>query len=412
MWNNALFTQDSEKILGDKVEFIELGHEQVGYYDGAHSIASAARPYRKMPTTTWLSFIWAYGSSVWKAAGLAQDGTNLREAMLKAAPAADVRAILQALGVLQPAQQWAGATVAERGISARYAAEILDPQVRRAHGQQGLQDTTGLAAMLAAAQEDGANAYAAAGGDNMLERLQRVVRKTGAGVRTARRVVGLRHQQFDKEHAAWLVRHEPTHNNGRRGGQDASVEAFDKVILAAFDLEIQPESSDGRTYNLTAMYEPDMNAGSVSKGDDRAFSSVHVTFFTSDAKLSPWGGNDQALFLDAGNVEGMQEVALVREIISLHDGSLKTEYLYRVLSQSPVIQELHKYANITWSYHTKIENAYPILVPQSTFPLFKAPFVEGLWWTTLIQHAGSTVDLNWLAGKAVAEDLIKGVTQK
>jgi hypothetical protein len=30
MWSNALFTRDSEKILGDKVEFIELGHEQVG----------------------------------------------------------------------------------------------------------------------------------------------------------------------------------------------------------------------------------------------------------------------------------------------------------------------------------------------------------------------------------------------
>jgi hypothetical protein len=28
MWNNALFTRDSEIILGDEVGFTELGHEQ------------------------------------------------------------------------------------------------------------------------------------------------------------------------------------------------------------------------------------------------------------------------------------------------------------------------------------------------------------------------------------------------
>lgn len=30
MWNNALFSHDSEEILGDAVDFVELGIERVG----------------------------------------------------------------------------------------------------------------------------------------------------------------------------------------------------------------------------------------------------------------------------------------------------------------------------------------------------------------------------------------------
>ena len=42
-------------------------------------------------------------------------------------------------------------------------------------------------------------------------------------------------------------------------------------------------------------------------------------------------------------------------------------------------------------------------------PVLKYPPAKGLWWTSTIQQAWSTVDLNWLAGKAVADDLIKEI---
>ncbi|KAI3329279.1 hypothetical protein HD806DRAFT_530676 [Xylariaceae sp. AK1471] len=386
MWSNALFTRDSEKILGDKVNFIELGHEQVGYYDDTLKTASAARPYSKTPIATWLSLLWTYGSSVWRAGSLAHDG-DLREAMLKAPLVSDPQKILESLGVLKYVQQWASVLLRERSISERFATEILDPQVQRAYGQN-LNQITSIGAMLAAAQEDSANAYM--GGD-LVDRLQRIVRKIDVDVRISTRVVGIKHQEIAEQHPAWLIQHESADaENGRR---ELSVEAFDKVIMAAADFGIRLESSDGHTRNLTTYHETDMNAeAAVSDYDE--FVPVHITFFTSDAKLSPWRDYDQVLFIDVKKAVGIQDLALVRKIVSLHDGGAKTEYLYRVLSRSPVLEEMQNHCNISWNYQTWW------------------PGGEGLWWTSLIQHAWTTVDLNWLAGKVVADDLIKGVVKE
>ncbi|KAI1283510.1 hypothetical protein F5Y07DRAFT_349873 [Xylaria sp. FL0933] len=389
MWQNSLFTRDSEELLGDKVFFTESGPQQVGYYaDNAHSIASSARPYRKQPLSTWSQLLWTYGASVYRAARFNEDG-NLREKMLKAPITTDAEKIFDSLGVLEPLQQWAGTLLKKTGISEKYATEILEPQAQRAFGQ-GLSRLTGFAAMLAAAQEDSANAYT---GGHMVQRLEQIAHKIDVPVRTSTRVVGLDYDYWEK---TWGVQY-------AHEGKTAS-ETFDKVILTALDLGIRLESSESDgMHNLSSFYEPELNGKTEGGPEDDYFVPVYVTFFTSPVKLAAWGEHEQVLFLKGSGVA--EELTLVRETTS-HMG---TQYLYRVLSDFPVIDELKDLYDVSWSYETRILNWQPARFPLFRMPSFEWPMAKGLWWSSVIQHAWSTVDLNWLAGKAVADDLIKEV---
>ncbi|KAI0451478.1 hypothetical protein F5B21DRAFT_507255 [Xylaria acuta] len=401
MWDNALFTQDSEKVLKDKVDFFELGPEQIGYYKGVTRTASATRPYKKTPMLMWLKLLWTYGSSIGRGDKLTQDGT-LRNAMLNTPLIPDVEKIFESLGVLKPLKQRANDMLKGRGISVQYSTDILEPQVQRAYGQS-LNRVTGLTAMMAAAREESANAY---GGGDLIERLQRIVKKIDVGVRTSTRVTGIKYLEVDEKQPAWLIRHECVDGDGG----NSSFELFDKVIMAALDLDVQLENANEPAPGLMTHYNINANAVKASLLETDPFIPVQVTFFTSDVRLSP--DEDQVLFLEAQKAAGMRELALVREIVSHHDFSTKVEYLYRVLSDRPVIKELQSHAEITWSYEIKIEKAYPISFPLQGYPPFELPWAPGFWWTSVIQHAGTSIDLNWLAGKVVAQELIKGVANK
>ncbi|KAI0486544.1 hypothetical protein F4859DRAFT_511535 [Xylaria cf. heliscus] len=417
MWNNALFTQDSEKVLKDKVDFFELGSEQIGYYkDAVTKTASAVRPFKKTPMLMWLKLLWSYGSSVGRGDKLAQDGA-LRNTMLNAPLIPDVEQIFTSLGVSNSLKQKANDMLKSYGISVQYATDILEPQVQRAYGQS-LNQVTGLTAMMAAAREESANAY---GGGDLIARLQHIVQKIDVGVRTSTRVTGIQYLGVDERQPPWLIRHESTDG----GGGESSFELFDKVIMAALDLDVQLENGDEPIPSLTTHYNVNATIVRASVGETDPFIPVHLTFFTSEARLSPWGqDDDQVLFLEAQNAAGMRELALVREVVSHHDFNTKVEYLYRVLSDRPVIKELQRHAEITWSYETKacifmlvikdslIEKAYPVSFPLQRYPSFELPWAHGMWWTSVIQRAGTSIDLNWLAGKIVAQELVKEVTQK
>ncbi|KAI8954198.1 hypothetical protein F4801DRAFT_50017 [Xylaria longipes] len=401
VWDNALFTQDSEKVLKDKVDFFELGPEQIGYYRNEIKQASTVRPFQKIPILMWLKLLWSYGSSIGRGDKLAQDGT-LRNAMLNTPLTPDVEKIFTSLGVSKPLKQRANDMLKGRGISVPYSRDILEPQVQRAYGQ-GLNQVTGLTAMMAAAREESANAH---GGGDLIERLQRIVKKIDVDVRTSTRVTGIKYLEVDEKQPAWLIRHESTDG----GGGNSSFELFDKVIMAALDVDVQLENADEPTPGLMTHYNTDADAVKASLRGTDPFIPVQVTFFTSDARLSPWSHDeDQVLFLEAQKAAGMRELALVREIVKHHDFSTEVEYLYRVLSDRPIIKELQSHAKITWSYETKIEKAYPILSPLRSYPPFKLQWAPGFWWTSVIQRAGTSIDLNWLAGKVVAQELMKGV---
>ncbi|KAI1428374.1 hypothetical protein F5Y12DRAFT_782783 [Xylaria sp. FL1777] len=401
MWNSPLFTQDSGKALKEKAEFIELGPEQIGYYQNGLKTASASRPYRKTPMAMWAQLLWTYGNSVWRGNELAQNGA-LRKEILKVPLEPDVERIFKSLGVLKPLKQSAKDLLRHRRISERYATDLLAPQVQRAYGQD-LNNVTGLAAMMAAAQEEAANAYS---GGHLLQQLQRVVHDIDIDVRTATRVTELKFVEIDEKRPAWLVRHE----NADGSGGNSSIEMFDKVIMAALDLDVQLQNGDKPILDLRTHYNVNANASNATAQEEDPIVPVHITFFTSDARLSPWD-DEQALFLEPQELTGMRELTLLRKIRNYQDNSTDAEYLYRVLSERPVLDEMQSRTNITWSYHTKIEKAYPILSPLERFPSFEIPWAKGFWWTSVIQRAGTSVDLNWLAGKVAAQALISQVTR-
>ncbi|TGJ84841.1 hypothetical protein E0Z10_g3923 [Xylaria hypoxylon] len=386
VWNSALFTQDSEKVLRDKIEFIELGPKQIGY---------------KTPMSTWVQLLWTYGNSVWRGNKLAQDGA-LQKAIVKVPLVPDVAKIFKSLGVLRPLRQRANDMLRGRSISERYTTDILEPQVQRAYGQ-GLNKVTGLTAMMAVAQEEFANAYQ---GENLIQRLRRIVHEIDVEVRTSTRVTGIKYVEIGEKHPAWLIRHESADG----GGGNSSIEMFDGVIIAALDFDILLENGEKSVPNLVNYYDIDADAAQAAVREDDYYVPVHITFFTSDAKLSPWDDDEEVLFLEPQKAAGMRELTLVREVFNYQDNSTKAEYLYHVLSIRSVLEVLRSRANITWSYQTKIEKAYPVLSPLQRFPPFKMPWAKGFWWTSIIQRAGTSVDLNWLAGKVAAQGLINEVS--
>ncbi|KAI1176980.1 hypothetical protein F4777DRAFT_544144 [Nemania sp. FL0916] len=419
-WSNALFTRDSQHFLKDNVNVVELGPENIGYYKNAVKIVSATRPYRETPLNTWLWMVWNYGSSVWRGDNLAQAG-NLRKAIFKVPLVSDIDKIFSSLGVLKPLRQQAKTTLKDRGISDQYAADILEPQVQRACGQS-LNQVTGLTAMMAASEEDSANTYQ--GGD-LLERLRRIVSEMDdVDVRTSTRVVGIRQAEISENHTAWLVRYEEGTDDSNR---NESIESFDKVIMAAADFSIEFENSEAPSLALLAHYNADAADTTTTtttetvKRAESPYIPVYITFFTTREKLSSWYHDDnQMLFVEpveesgegeGGRGSGMQELAFVREITDARGWYPRVEYLYRALSRRPVLEDLKRRIEMTWSYEAKIDSAYPISLPVHSFPSFRLPWAKGLWWTSVIQRAATSVDLNWLAGKIVARDLIREVLE-
>ncbi|KAI1818338.1 hypothetical protein GGS20DRAFT_284935 [Poronia punctata] len=429
VWNNALFTRDSQKVLGDKVYFTESGSQSVSFYDGTHEKAVTSRPYREMAMGTWLSLLLSYGPSVWRANSLIEGG-RLREAMLKAPMTLDAEAVFSSMGILEYVRQSSTTGLKDAGISKQYADQILDPQVRRIYGQ-GVGQVTNLALMLAAAQEDSANAYE---GGNLIDRLNHIVREIGVDVRTSTRVNLVSREMIAENRYTWLVRYESTNaRDGVGGDQDDSsvgLEAFDKIIVASYDWKMELLNREARVHSLTSfqdMHADDSNPQSDSDFDfdpsdfdlgaeattrpprDYPFVPAHIVFFTTKERIRDQA--DQVLF--EGN-KGIREFSFVRDILRYRDfpATVETEYLYRVLSQSPVLDGLQKKYPITWSYQIRIENGFSLSRPLSKMPMFECLWDEDLWWTSVIQHAWNSVDSNWLAGKIVAEDLVQRVLRE
>ncbi|KAI1083210.1 hypothetical protein F5B20DRAFT_529057 [Whalleya microplaca] len=396
IWGNPLFTKASEETLGDKIEFSELPSQQIGYFAGDNPITQMTRPYSKTPMSSWLGLIWKYGSSVWRAGDMAKDG-DLRERIVDVPLVPDISQILISLGVIDSVRRHASDELEARGIGGSYLSDILGPQVQRAHAQK-LSDISALALMMGSAQEDAANAYI--GGD-LLDRLEQIVSATGADVRTATRVKRMRHAQINEQETAWLVEQDIA------GVSAPRTESFDRVIIAAPNYDLYGSSS--------ASEQEEIEVASLL-----AYRPIHITFFTTTARLEPEQYTDveQVLFVDASGGEwkpgepGIHELAFVREVVRFQDGGYKmVEYLYRALSEDNVAAHLWPNSNITWVYQTRLENAYPYLYPNfSRFPRFKLSD-KGLWWTSVIHSVASTIDLSWLAGKIAAEEMVQELTK-
>ncbi|KAI1110505.1 hypothetical protein F5Y14DRAFT_359722 [Nemania sp. NC0429] len=269
--------------------------------------------------------------------------------------------------------------------------------------------------MMSLAWGESASMYE--GGD-VLDRLRRIVREIDVDVRTSARVTAIKHVEIAEGQPAWLVRHESADGSG------SSIEVFDRVIMTTLDLDVKLETtSDGQTITLdleTSYNSRNPAAPAAARGESSA-APVYVSFFTTrDATVSAWlHVEDQVLFLEPENAADLRELAPVREIVVGHTDAIannpRVEYLYRVLSSRPILEDLQKLDKITWTYQTKIEKVFPPTSQSwspvaSPFPPFTLPWAPGLWWTTTMSHAETTptnVDQSWWAGRLAAYDLIE-----
>ncbi|KAI2640549.1 hypothetical protein GGS26DRAFT_165408 [Hypomontagnella submonticulosa] len=393
LWANPLFTKTSEEVLGDKVEFSELSSQQVSYFSGQHVVSEATRPYSKTPMMNWLGLIWRYGSSVWSAAGMVKDGGDIRDRFVDTPVVSDIMQLMISLGIMEFAQQPAQDALNSRGIGGAYVTDILEPQVERAHSQK-IADINAYAMILAAFQEDSANAYI---GGELIDRLEQIVSTTGATVRTSTEVLGLKHERTAEDKSAWLVRYNTPVSSWLQ------AEAFDKVVIAA--------------PNFFDLYHG-ASAEEVEAASALTYSPAHVTFFTVPTRINPdvYGNVDQVLFVEeqdeGSSLKGVRELAFVREVVRIGDNGEKiVEYLYRALSDGDATEQLRQLdLGITWMYQARLEKAYPYLYPLSRFPPFKLSD-QGLWWTSAIHTVANTIDMSWLAGKIVAEEVIKDIAK-
>jgi hypothetical protein len=328
--------------------------------------------------------MWNYGASSWQAESLMKTGRKIREAMLKVPVGPNAEAIFEALGVLKHVQISSATVLKSAGISDHYAIDIFEPQVRRLVAQ-GAKQISGLALLLAATQENEADRYM---GGNLIDRLQRIVEKMKVDVRTSTRVRAVKHVMVAENQYSWLIQCEDAEKD-KDGEPPVHIEAFDKVIVASHDRRMRFETSEGRMRNLIADYGMDEeyesldDLGVIDNIDDDndvetetgpwprdfPFIPAHIAFFTSEKKL--WG-DSQVLVRD--EEKGKREFAFVREIfIYQDDGYTKTEYLYRALSHTPVLDELLGKYPITWSYQTRVR-AYTYPQSKSTpLPTFISP---------------------------------------
>ncbi|KAK7746188.1 hypothetical protein SLS62_009478 [Diatrype stigma] len=407
MWRNLLFTQSSERILRDKVEFSESPSQKVGYYSTERQfVVETTRPYSETPMTEWLSLILRYGSSVWHAGGIPR-ATNLREDIKDLPLWPNVPKILSYLNLRELAQQRASDTLNSWGISEAYAREILAPQVERGRSLR-IPHMSGLSMVLAAAQEDSACKHM--GGD-FVERMEQIVRVLGGvDVRTNSKVTSIERgsRNGSESGATWLVR--------REGFGHADVEAFDRVIVAAPGLEHEQRlifshsDSDRTTTDDSNNDDDDDDDEGVDVGEAVEFDHVYVTLFTTSEPLRnpvpgavETGVPPQVLFIDY--LEGIHEVTYVREVVRHHnDGSSSIEHLYRYVTEEDISDLLTPNPTITWSHHRRVDYAYPLTYPRTRYPSFSLD--DGLWTTGPLHSIGDTVDLSWLAGKIVAQQVL------
>ncbi|KAI0176315.1 hypothetical protein GGR52DRAFT_355410 [Hypoxylon sp. FL1284] len=244
---------------------------------------------------------------------------------------------------------------------------------------------------ISAFQEDMASAYI---GGEFLDKLEQILGATEVTVKTTTEVSGLKHEDISDSESAWLVKYDA------RGASGSRAEAFDRVIIAAPSFDLYRAASVDDVEAASALtYRP-----------------AHVAFFTLPSRLKPdrYGDVEQVLFIEnqggGDPLGGMRELAFVRDVTTVaNDGNRRVEYLYRALSDGDITERLQQLElEVTWLYQVRLDNAYPFLYPLRRFPPFKLS-EKGLWWTPAIHAIASTIDMSWLAGQIVAEELVKDV---
>ena len=407
--SNRIFKEKASRYLGESIE--NQGDEavsSVGFWNGKDMLSKATRPDDKTSWSQYLSQVFRYGASIWRAKNLP---TGIMERFMKRLHnGGEVNGIDDFLSEESVANA-VGLSAAERlklnGISQTYIEEVISPQAKRQSGLD-IAEMSDLALSMALEREfQGFDSASIAGRFETV--LERFVNSSKAELRLNTEITGLKRETVEEEDKeSWIL------EIHQKGGSELAYEVFDQVILAA-------------PWNTSFL-----NEENTSKEEQEAeqihYRAAYITFLLSTDKLTFFHANittpipSQLLFVASPDLpehlRGVHEVTLLRQLFRVDPETeeIQAETLYRVFSTHSILNSTLASQSaddgvISWSFEQEIRHAYPLLYPRNEgFGKFKT--APGLWHTNVVEAIGSSVDLSWVAGEKVAALVMQDIMAK
>ncbi|KAG4430344.1 hypothetical protein IFR05_014180, partial [Cadophora sp. M221] len=411
------------------------GRSAVGFFGGREISARLTRPSSRMGWGEWLTLVFRYGGSVWRARHLSDGTEKMVAEMLKVGslqhqnrngrmelkqPEDTLRGIVNAAGLGEVVAGSAQDRISKNGISEAYVKDILAPQVRRQIGQD-VDEVSEFALRGALDRECGSAGRSSVIGD--FEGVMRnVVEKSKAELQLNARVVGLRRD------VGGLHGREGWSLDVRREDGRMDVQFFDQVVVAA-------------PCNFSTVLSDVPSR--VDDGEQREvfYRGVYVTFVLSTGMLDPKyfesaeplpdeilfnGRTEGRLNQKEKEIMGIRELSHVRRIygpdfLSFEmeaekegEGNVEADavhHLYRLLSDHPlddrrgdgILKKMFgRDGGIVAVKSAEVKDAYPLMWPRREGELGGFKVREGLWWTGVDEEVGSGVELAWVVGEVVA----------
>ncbi|KAM3077525.1 hypothetical protein ACMFMG_006863 [Clarireedia jacksonii] len=374
--------------------------EEVGIYNDKTLLASTTRPYTSLPYSTWLSLLFHYGPSIWRAHALPTGTVSSLTKLLSTRPPSpfpSIRALLLHLRSASPSTS-ALTRLQKNGISTSYTHDILAPQIRRHTGGQEVSEISDLAMSIALSREEQGVQREAQGVYSAIMNSLLSPSSSGVDLRTGTKVTGLRREMVNDDGVEkWVLEYVDLGNASATVG----YEAFDKIVIAApFNGSLVKDS--------IALDDADANALQANTDEYRV---QYITFFSTRSPLphSRFGSRSSdtlptQLLPQTPSPEGITEISLLRTIT--HP---TLSHQYRVLSSVSISNAtFQRYMGMepdtleTWTQYS-IPYAYPLMYARSSVEVEEDFAIrEGLWTTSGAEGVlGSSVDLSWVVGRNV-----------
>lgn len=378
----SLFAKRASEVLGIDKEDEEPGQD-VGFWDqqAKKMVAIFTRPYSELSWIKYLGLVWRYGASIWRARSLPQT-TILPTLDILGREALDLQGLLRLTNWKSLAATSAKDAVQKAGISEKYATEILNPQLHRQLGGQGIADLNALALSRALQAEDRPPARKSfAFNGNTMKTFEVLIEKSKASLRLNTKVTGFKQEIIEEGGTRmWLL------ETSQAG--ETSYETFDHLI--------QTGPQNTTSFQRRLSYQPIWATFVIAR--DRLNGSI------AGGKQSD---NIPDEILPIHDEEGVLSISLLRGLWL----SGKDDYLYRILSLGPLGDSTLGLFGFdedrdSLVFAQEIPNAYPVLSSLSWSDVgdeelsFEAKKGDGLWyagaWDGLV---GSEVSDAWWVGE-------------
>lgn len=293
-------------------------------FNGEKLLSKSTRPISETSWSSWLGQIYIYGPSVWRARSLPSETIKTFSEILHAKYWSHgiIEKILSSTGIDYAIGNSAVERLRINGISDRYVAEVIAPQIAGQLVWQKVNEINDLALSMAMDREDQGELHS---GGKVLDVLEDMMGRSGAIVKLMTEVIEFKREELDEKEEKWIL------VNHFGGGEHKEYSAFDKVIVAA------PWDTASHMSNVPFELE---------RPRSKLYISLYTTFVSSCSELSTEyfgiaSGTVPKQILnipspEMGELEAVREIAHVRDVSRLVDGKPVVEHLYRILSSREI----------------------------------------------------------------------------